>query len=224
MASTTPARIPWELCSWSCYCMSPRRLQREHAVHGPLGSCARSLAAAVVQHQHDSLGSCVRGPATASTSSTMPARVHGPSGVVSSSCVVSPHANLKSTSPTTPAQVPLGGVTFVGLLLSSPHRLQRQHAVHGPSGVVLARRRRTTPARLPRESLGSCARSLPSYNTSTAPLGVAFVVLLQRPDGVFDVVSHACTCVKGDTFSVRRERWKRCVERALFFSQLVCPC
>ena len=35
------------------------------------------------------------------------ARVHGPSGVVSSSCVVSPHANLKSTSPTTPAQ-PLG--------------------------------------------------------------------------------------------------------------------
>ena len=76
----------------------------------------------------------------------------------------------------------------------SPRRLQR---VHGPSGVVLARRRRTTPARLPRESLRSCARSLPSYNTSTAPLGVAFVVLLQRPDGVFDVVSHACTCVKG---------------------------
>ena len=113
-----------------------------------------------------------------------------PSSSSSSSCVVSPHANLKSTSPTTPAQVPLGGVTFVGLLLSSPHRLQRQHAVHGPSGVVLARRRRTTPARLPRESLGSCARSLPSYNTSTAPLGVAFVVLLQRPRRL--QCQHAC--------------------------------
>ena len=69
------------------------------------------------------------------------------------------HANLKSTSSTTPARVPLG-VTFVGLLLSSPRRLQCRHAVHGPSGVVLA-----------------C--SLPSsYNASTAPLGVAFVTLL----------------------------------------------
>ena len=36
-SSTTPARVPWELCSWSCYCMSPRRLQCEHAVHGPSG-------------------------------------------------------------------------------------------------------------------------------------------------------------------------------------------
>ena len=89
----------------------------EHAVHGPLGSCARSLAR------------CSR--------HTTPARLpwelcswscysvhvvykcqHGPSGVVSSSCVVSPHANLKSTSPTTPAQVPLGGVTFVDFRLA----------------------------------------------------------------------------------------------------------
>ena len=65
--------------------------------------------------------------------------------------------------------------------------------MHGPSGVVLA-------------------RSLPSsYNTSTAPLGVAFVVLLQRPDGVFDVVSHAYmyVCergrVVGETGEVKRK-------------------
>ena len=118
--------------------------------------------AAVVQHQHGSLGSCVRGPATASTSSTMPARVHGPSGVVSSSCVVSPHANLKSTSPTTPAQVPLGGVTFVGLLLQWVHVVYNVSAVHCPSGVVLARRRRTTPARLPWE-----LRSWSCYSVQT---------------------------------------------------------
>ena len=42
---TMPARVPWELCSWSCYCMSPRRLQREHAVHDPPSGVvlARSL-------------------------------------------------------------------------------------------------------------------------------------------------------------------------------------
>ena len=85
---TTPAQVPpWgELRLWACYsvhivynvsmlCMVPREL------------CS---LAAVVQHQHDSLGSCVRAPATASTPSIMPARVHGPSGVVSPSCVVSP--------------------------------------------------------------------------------------------------------------------------------------
>ena len=131
-ASTTPSGVPRELCS----------------------------LAAVVQHQHGSLGSCVRGPATASTSSTMPARVHGPSGVVSSSCVVSPHANLKSTSPTTPAQVPLGG-----------------SYVRGPATASTS----STTSACCAWSLGSCARSLPSYNTSTTPLGVAFVLLLQRP-------------------------------------------
>ena len=120
------------------------------------------------------------------------------------------------------------GVAFVGGLLLCPRCLQCEHACMVPRELCsLARcRRRTTPTQLPWElrswscysvhavynvstrawSLGSCARSLPSYNTSTAPLGVAFVVLLQRPDGVFDVVSHACTCVKGDALSVRRER------------------
>ncbi len=80
----------------------------------------------------------------------------------SSSCVVSPHANLfLLTLPPVHGVYNAGtdplGVVFVILLLSSPRRRQRRHAVHGPSGVVLA-------------------RSLqPSYNANTAPLGVVFV-------------------------------------------------
>ena len=62
--------------------MSPRRLQREHAVHDPLGSCARSLAAAVVRRQHSSLGSCVRGGNCYCMSPRRLQRQHGPSGVV----------------------------------------------------------------------------------------------------------------------------------------------
>ena len=65
----------------------PHRLQRQHAVHGPSGvvlaRCRRTTPARL-------LGSCVRAPATASTPSIMPARVHGPSGVVSPSCIISP--------------------------------------------------------------------------------------------------------------------------------------
>ena len=59
------------------------------------------------------------------------------------------------------------GVVFVVLLLS-PRRLQCRHAVHGPSGVVLAHRRRTTPARLPWELRSwSCYCVHVVYNAST---------------------------------------------------------
>ena len=85
--------------------------------------------AAVVQHQHDSLGSCVRGPATASTSSTMPAPCW--------------HCRRRG-------------------------RCSRTTNATGPSGVVLARRRRTTPARLPWELRSwSCYSVHVVYNAST---------------------------------------------------------
>ena len=69
----------------------------------------------------------------------------------------------------------------MGLLLSSPHRLQRQHAVHGPSGVVLARCRRTTPARLPWELRSwSCYSVHAVYNASTRAWSLGSCVAVVR--------------------------------------------
>ena len=149
---------------------SPRRRQRRHAVHGPSSGVvlARSLQPSYNANTAP-LGVVFVGGELLlheSTSSTMPAWSLG-SCVRRrrrrrrrASCVVSPHANLKSTSPTTPAQVPLGG-----------------SYVRGPATAATS----STTSACCAWSLGSCARSLPSYNTSTAPLGVAFVLLLQRP-------------------------------------------
>ena len=90
MASTTPARIPLGVVFVILLLSSPRRRQRRHAVHGPSSGVvlARSLAAAVVQRQHGSLRSCVRGGNCYCMSPRRLQRQHGPSGVVSAVVVV----------------------------------------------------------------------------------------------------------------------------------------
>ena len=72
---------------------------------------------------------------------------------------------------TTSTRIPLG-VVFVILLLSSPRRRQRLHAVHGPSsGVALARSLAAAVVQRQHGSLRSCVRESTSSTTPAWSLG-----------------------------------------------------
>ena len=112
-----------------------------------------------------------------STTSTMWACLHGTSGVVLAAAVVMrrfTHANLKSTSSTTPARVPLGSSVSWACYCMSPRRLQCQHA-----------------CMVPREL---CSPLPPS--SSTSPMGVAFQHTFKhsKVDFFFFFFFFVCVC------------------------------